>query len=160
MLSDKYRMKYEDLRRAIKAGAGCLIFAKDTGRILLILRSDLVSSPLSWSFPGGSLEKGEKPGHAARREVIEETGIDLRNSRLQLLHVNDYHAPRFRFYTFATVIDREFEPVLNWESAAYKWCDPEDLPEPLHWGVKQTLDNRMAGKAFRRFLHQHASKPG
>jgi 8-oxo-dGTP pyrophosphatase MutT (NUDIX family) len=30
-----------------------------------------------WTFPGGKIEKGEKPIEAARREVLEETGLDL-----------------------------------------------------------------------------------
>ncbi len=34
-----------------------------------------------WTFPGGKIEKGEKPIEAARREVLEETGLDLSDLR-------------------------------------------------------------------------------
>lgn len=145
-------MKYEDFKPSIRGGAGCLIYAKNTNKLLLILRSDLVSAPLSWSFPGGKIDEGEKPGRAARREVLEEIGFDLSGAPMRLIHVNDTHAPRFRFYTFATVVDREFEPVLNWESAEHRWCSADELPSPLHWGVRQTLDNKSSGKIFKKFL--------
>ncbi len=30
-----------------------------------------------WTFPGGRIDKGEEPLEAAKREVLEETGLDL-----------------------------------------------------------------------------------
>jgi len=35
-----------------------------------------------WSFPGGGLHRGETPDRAARREVAEELGLDVRPQRL------------------------------------------------------------------------------
>jgi 8-oxo-dGTP diphosphatase len=31
-----------------------------------------------WVFPGGAVEPGESPGHAAARECVEETGREVR----------------------------------------------------------------------------------
>ena len=41
------------------------------GRVLLVLETD----GESWSTPGGSVEVDEAPEDAARREVLEETGL-------------------------------------------------------------------------------------
>jgi ADP-ribose pyrophosphatase YjhB (NUDIX family) len=49
----------------------------DAGRVLLVKRR---YEPMqgTWAIPGGFLEIGETPRAAARREVREETGLDVR----------------------------------------------------------------------------------
>lgn len=46
------------------------------GRLLLVRRAHEPSLGL-WSIPGGRVEEGETPREAARREVREETGLDV-----------------------------------------------------------------------------------
>jgi 8-oxo-dGTP diphosphatase len=55
-------------------GVGALIF--EDGKILLVERA---KEPLKgyWSIPGGIVETGEKLEEAIRREVAEETGLDV-----------------------------------------------------------------------------------
>src|SRR5687768_5165745 len=53
------------------------IVTDDSGRVLLL---DHVLRPVSgWGLPGGFLERGEQPETALRRELREETGLDLRD---------------------------------------------------------------------------------
>lgn len=49
-------------------------------------------SPNTWGFPGGKLEFGEELLDCARREVLEETGLTIKNLRLgpYVNHRNDY----------------------------------------------------------------------
>lgn len=56
-------------------GVGALIF--DGDRILMVERG---GEPLKgwWSIPGGLVETGESIDQAVRREVREETGLDVR----------------------------------------------------------------------------------
>ncbi|CQR46042.1 Diadenosine hexaphosphate hydrolase [Paraliobacillus sp. PM-2] len=51
---------------------GAIIF-DEFGRILLHLRSD----NKTWGFPGGYMELGESVKDTVRREVFEETGLQL-----------------------------------------------------------------------------------
>lgn len=56
-------------------GVGALILRRDS--ILLVERG---RSPLKgyWSLPGGALELGEHLAQAIEREVLEETGLEVR----------------------------------------------------------------------------------
>jgi ADP-ribose pyrophosphatase YjhB (NUDIX family) len=77
----------EDLRRLvgrrplILVSAGALVFDAD-GRVLLQRRSD----DGVWSTPGGAMEPGERLEDTARREVREETGLELGPLRLLCVH--------------------------------------------------------------------------
>src|SRR5208282_5192358 len=59
-------------------GVGALIFTRSgrRGPILLVERA---GEPLRgyWSLPGGLVETGEKLEDAVRREVLEETGLQV-----------------------------------------------------------------------------------
>ena len=45
-------------------------------RVLLLRWRDPVDGTHLWEPPGGGIEDGEKPLAAARRELVEETGLD------------------------------------------------------------------------------------
>jgi hypothetical protein len=83
-----------------------------------------------------------------RRELAEESGYQG-PVRLEPVDSNSTYA------TFLAHVPHEFEPVLNSESQDYQWCHPEDLPEPLHPGLQQTLgqlienfaDGKIKGKS-------------
>ncbi|MDQ3328774.1 MAG: NUDIX hydrolase [Chloroflexota bacterium] len=52
-----------------------VVVVRDDGRILLARRSNPPLQGL-WSLPGGALEMGETITACARREVLEECGVD------------------------------------------------------------------------------------
>ena len=54
-----------------------ILLIAPTGRILLIRYDDprVTESPVFWATPGGGVDPGESPAAAARRELLEETGI-------------------------------------------------------------------------------------
>jgi 8-oxo-dGTP diphosphatase len=53
----------------------------DEHRLLLVRRGRNPSAG-RWSLPGGRVEAGESDGEAVRREVLEETGLDVVVGRL------------------------------------------------------------------------------
>jgi 8-oxo-dGTP diphosphatase len=65
-------MPTED-RRPV-CGVGVVVI--DTGRILLVQRGRPPGEGL-WAVPGGKVKLGESMRETARREALEETGLDL-----------------------------------------------------------------------------------
>jgi 8-oxo-dGTP diphosphatase len=63
------------------------VILNDEGKILLL---DHVLRPkYGWGTPGGFIELGEQPEAAIRREIMEETGLEL--SDLEMIWVRTVH---------------------------------------------------------------------
>ncbi|MEY9887923.1 8-oxo-dGTP pyrophosphatase MutT (NUDIX family) [Catenulispora sp. MAP12-49] len=52
-----------------------MLFHDGTGKVLLVHQS--YRQDKKWSFPGGGVEEGEFPAEGARRESLEEIGLDV-----------------------------------------------------------------------------------
>jgi 8-oxo-dGTP pyrophosphatase MutT (NUDIX family) len=150
-------MKADDLRIHTKIAAGVLFVAWASKKILLLERNDYVPTPHTWSLPGGKAEKNESPDQTARRETLEEIGFDLKDQPLKLIYTNEVHLPKFEFFTYAAIVPNEFKPKLNYENIDYVWCDRNELPSPLHWGIKQLFKHRKAMKRLRLFIKNYQS---
>ena len=62
------------------------------GGIVLIQR-DIEPGYGKWTFPGGFVERGERAEAAARREVLEETGLEIEVGEIIGLYTYDGQIP-------------------------------------------------------------------
>ena len=96
--------------------------------VFLIQRSD----DGAWCQPGGTVEPGELPIDAARREVLEEVGYQYDGPLTPHSVYGDY-------LTFRAEVPERFEAKLNDESLAAGWFHIDDLPKPLHQPFAEML---------------------
>lgn len=86
-----YAPRPADSATIVRIGVAVIV-RRDDGQILLERRSDCGW----WGLPGGRVEPGESIEQAALREVLEETGLSVRITRL----VGLYSEPDERIVTF------------------------------------------------------------
>jgi len=76
-----------------------IIFNEDKTKVLLVKHFD------GYDYPGGGLKVGQKIDEALKRELIEETGYELKNDSMQLLHVaTDLFYHNFKETAFQTIL--------------------------------------------------------
>lgn len=81
-----------------------------------------------WNGIGGHVERGESSAQAARREFLEETGLDLVSLRLAgdvIVDLGD--GPGIGFTVFAAEVGRG-EPISG-EEGELRWFSPEEAAD-------------------------------
>lgn len=134
--------------------AGCFIVAESTKRFLLGLRSKTSSQPGTWNILGGKAKLGETPIMTARREVREESGI-LVPRELTPLFV--FRSPEFVYHNFLASIPDEVTPRIDDEHEDFSWCEVDEWPQPLHFGVRALLRDRESRSIIKDALERHAA---
>ncbi len=99
------------IRRNPFPTADCLIsMPADDGRegLVLIWRRNV---PVGWALPGGFVDYGEEVTAAVRREMAEETGLELDDLELFGVYSTPDRDPRF--HTISTVFTARGRGVLE-----------------------------------------------
>ncbi len=101
----------------MKTSSGLLLYrAIPTGVFVVVVHpSGVYNKNAAWSVPKGEPEPGETNEQTARREVREETGVDVTGALLSLGHV-DYTKSRKRVFAFAAPLaDDVVLRCASWE---------------------------------------------
>ena len=106
------------------------------GKVLICQRSEQMSLPMKWEFPGGKMEPGEDEALTIVREIKEELHLDIEvHERLEAVE-HRYPTFRIRLIPFLAEItggklkleehrDAKWLPVT--ELTGYDWA-PADMP--------------------------------
>jgi len=137
----------------MRGGEEVAIFVTRRGRtqVLACRRAE----PLDgyWHTVAGGVEPGESPGEAARRELLEETGLSAPLTNLRTSYDYPlaeepahrrslYDAALTSVHVEAFLVDApdDWEPQLDWEHDDYRWCTPAEADRLLHWAdTRQAL---------------------
>ena len=129
-------------RFAVTAGG---VITDEGGRVLLL--HHVFRKGSRWGIPGGFLMKGEQPEEALRRELREETGMEL--DSFTFAFARTLRRPRqveiiFRGRTRADALP---PLVSNVEIDDARWFDRAALPEGLARDQHRLIDRALASEA-------------
>lgn len=105
------------------ASVAAVVF-NESGEVMLL---DHVLRPQpGWAIPGGFMNSGEQPIEAVKREICEETGLDLKKLELFRVRTVSGHIEfLFRAEAVGTAA------VKSLEINAVGWFNLEDLPKQM-----------------------------
>jgi 8-oxo-dGTP diphosphatase len=120
-------------------------FVEDGGRILLIQRG-VDPERGKWALPAGYVDAGEDPRLAAAREVAEETGLQVRVTRLvDVFHSDRRPGASIIIVYAAQVTGGTLCPHDDAEAVA--WFGPDALPDLAFESTRQIVHTWIAGQA-------------
>ena len=112
-----------------------------TGALILNQKDEifLMKSPKwenQWLVPGGKIEKGDSMKETVRKEVREETNLEVEN--IEMLEVKDGGNPddferdtHFIFLNFVCEAENTEVELDDREAVDYKWIEPEKALDTL-----------------------------
>ena len=131
--------------RVIKIGLGIMI--KDGNKVLLGHRCENygdtggIFEPGSWTFPGGKQEYDETMFEGAKREVKEETNLEI--SELSIFGATDDIQPNKHYITIQIIANKFSGELKNMEPtkhSEWKWFDLNNLPQNLYTPTREFLE--------------------
>lgn len=119
------------------------IYVAVEGKLLLLQLSDDKSERGAWGVPAGKIEIGEQPLHGAKRELFEETSINISENSFTPLGTLYIRKPEidYAYHLFGIDLNRLPDVHLSSEHCAYRWVSKEEAENlPLMKGAKPALE--------------------
>ena len=104
-------------------------------RVLVLQRSDDASRPRSWEIVYGKIATGERPEHAALRELREETGLEpnaLYNVTVSSFYLHVTQTIQMSI-VFAAFVADDSEVTLGEEHQRFEWLSVDDACSRFTW---------------------------
>ena len=131
----------------IKIGIAALVMKE--GKLLLGKRKS-VHAEGEYAAPGGHMEYMESIEDCARREIREETGLEVGEVKfLRLCNLREY-APQ-HYMNIALVCEWKSGEPKNMEPdkcEGWEWYSLDNLPTPLHKAYPSILEALKTGRSY------------
>lgn len=159
---DRYPEKraYEAVRASVgrvALGAACVVF--EEGRVLLVRHT---YGPRNWELPGGVALPGEDPAATARRELREETGIDMQPAGLTGLYYETSHelGPFLHAVFRVDGAGRNRPWPCSDEVNDVAFWPLDALPRPLYdFTARRIADAETGGPIYAVVAHRRVESP-
>ena len=104
------------------------VFIKKDDKYLVLKRGKDVSVFKNYIMgPGGKQDEGESVDETAAREMLEETGIDIRNLKLRAIGTHNHSYKDKTYLVFIFTADYEKGELVDSNEGDLEWHDMEEL---------------------------------
>lgn len=114
------------------------ILTNDRGEVLLL--DHLLRPRSGWAPPGGFVERGEQPQAALRREIKEETTLDIADIKIIRARTLKRHV---EIIYIAHAIG-EARPASR-EVKSLRWTSIDEMPADMSLELRSAISNALAG---------------
>ena len=114
------------------------------GGIVLIERAN---PPFGWALPGGFVDEWERVEDAARREVKEETGLQVNLETLLYVYSDPQRDPRHHTITVVFIGQADGQPTAGDDAREARVFPLDKLPSPLVFDHQQILNDYLSYRA-------------
>jgi len=121
-----------------------------TGVIILnnkkqVLFGKRTYNPIGWSVPGGHIEYGETIIDCAKRETLEEAGIEITSPKVMTIGENifpDKNLHSITMFVFATADENQEPQNMEPDKCdGWQWFDINNIPSELSFNYDPVLKN-------------------
>jgi 8-oxo-dGTP diphosphatase len=112
----------------------------EDGRILCV---QMNYATHGWTTPGGRVELCESPLDALKREVLEESGLEVVAEELVGVYSKPYKDDLVLFFRVRVVAHNPWQP--NAEIAQMGYFARDDLPQPMGLGTRTRIIDALDG---------------
>jgi mutator protein MutT len=106
------------------------IITNESGKVLILKRSNTSQGDGKWCLPGGNIEYGQTANDAMVREVKQETSLNCSDIRfLFFLESLPSEESELHYINFIYQCSVDGKIKLNYESSDYEWINLSELPE-------------------------------
>jgi 8-oxo-dGTP diphosphatase len=125
-------------QKKFTVSVAAIIIDRD-GKVLIL--EHLLRPGSGWGIPGGFIEPGEQPETAIRREIREETGIELENLKmLRVRTINRHVEILFRAESDGTA------EVKSREIKSLGWFAASEMPAEMSPAQKSVVEKVLRGE--------------
>jgi 8-oxo-dGTP pyrophosphatase MutT (NUDIX family) len=132
----------------MRTGSEVAVFVARRGATEVLLMHRSPEQGGYWHVVAGGVEPGESQSEAAQRELREETGLraeviagaeaveyayPLTEEPADRRSLYDPSVVQVAVMCFRVEAPDDWEPILDWEHDAYRWCDSQTAVETLRW---------------------------
>ena len=143
-----------EIRRSIvrHAGSAVMMAVDAKKRILLVRQYRLAAGMALWELPAGSLDPGENPLQAAKRELIEETGCRARKWRkLAAFYPSPgFVAEKMTIFLATGLTEGEAQPMED-ERIETRWFTSAEIERMLRSGKIVDGETMIGYLTWKRF---------
>lgn len=128
---------------------GVIVLVFKDNKVLFGKRKSKLSTD-TYGVPGGHLEYMESFEDCARREVREETGIEIENIRFLFVGNTKHFTPK-HFVNIGVVADWKSGEVQNLEPdkcEGWQWYDLDKVPDPIMHTNQIALNAYKTGRNY------------